>query len=259
MSWATRPTAQEAARRCLALRIVIVHARGEPVPAALDPWREALSPWERALVRRIARSDRAQDRDLAAWQAEPLHALLFHLGQCAQALPMDRRVACDQFADFEALDPHAFLASARFAELSIMPNQMWAWRIHIQILIDAGHDISQAHSDYRGSLSFEHLVRGLASGCAERGMFQAIDEDFPAFGLPFRALNADQREAVRRITWERMRAIHWLQGLEPRNKWDRVPEEGLDPVQVLRGACFVPSSRMKTPAPEKRGRRRNRE
>lgn len=246
MSRGTHISATKAARRCLALRIVLAHSRPDPPAhlAGLEPWIKELSPWEKALTERLARSKRAEDLDLAAWQAEPLHALLHELGQCDRPAPVDRRVAPESFAALESTDPVRFVATARFSDINLAPNQLWNERLSLQVLIDAGISAQDMGRAYWGLSSFEDWIRSVADHFTTHGMFEAIDGDFPAFGLPYRALDGARRALVHRIVAERMRAIRWLNGHAPGNKWDRVPESSFDPALLRANQWMIPSQRL---------------
>jgi len=70
-------------------------------------------------------------------------------------------------------------------------------------------------------------VVGIAAGsAAERGDIPGtIGEDFPVFGQPYRAITDAQWAEARSIAMERHKAMNWLCGDAPRNRWDDSPTD----------------------------------
>ena len=74
-------------------------------------------------------------------------------------------------------------------------------------------------------MSLGDIVRMAAQNAAADGLFEAIDGDFPAFGRPYAQLTADEWFQVTSIAMERHRALNWLCGYAPGNKWEETPTD----------------------------------
>ncbi len=65
-----------------------------------------------------------------------------------------------------------------------------------------------------------------AEKAAEDGLFdRAIEGDFPAHGRSYAQLTADEWSAVSSIAMERHKALNWLCGYAPGNKWEDTPTD----------------------------------
>ena len=68
--------------------------------------------------------------------------------------------------------------------------------------------------------------KGHNHGSASDGAFEApIENDFPAFGMPFRAVDQAQLFSLISIARERHKAFNWLCGYAPENRWDETPTD----------------------------------
>ncbi len=54
---------------------------------------------------------------------------------------------------------------------------------------------------------------------------QPIGDDFPVFGKPYREASVEEYDTLTSIATERHRALNWLCGRAPGNRWDRTPTD----------------------------------
>ncbi len=75
-------------------------------------------------------------------------------------------------------------------------------------------------------LSIEDVIRLAAEEAVSRGdLAEALGDDFPIFGGPYRDSSADEWAQATSIAMERHKALNWLCGYTPQNRWDEVPTD----------------------------------
>ena len=102
--------------------------------------------------------------------------------------------------------------------------EMWHWRSRTRQLLEEGRPFPPMPG--LPFTSWDSVVRFTAPRAAERGSIPTpIDEDFPAFGRAYRDLTADEWSQAHSIALERHRALNWLCGRAPGNRWDETPTD----------------------------------
>lgn len=57
------------------------------------------------------------------------------------------------------------------------------------------------------------------------GLFISIDGDFPAFGRAYSSISPEEWSIATSIAMERHKALNWLCGFAPGNRWDETPTD----------------------------------
>ena len=112
------------------------------------------------------------------------------------------------------------MATARprpFAAVEEMRDraELWHWRSRTRRLQEEATPLPP------GTPGLDQVVRTAAVLAGADGMFQPIDEDFPAFGRAYRDASEQEWSILTSIAMERHRALNWLCGKAARNAWDR--------------------------------------
>jgi hypothetical protein len=93
----------------------------------------------------------------------------------------------------------------------------WNWRSRTRQLVDAGQTLPPA----AGYPSWDALIRHAAETAVRDGLLpHAVDGDYPVGGRAYRAVPATEWQTLAQITDARHRALNWLCGLAPGNRWD---------------------------------------
>lgn len=92
--------------------------------------------------------------------------------------------------------------------------ETWLWRARTtQIILDGVKPPE--------GMDFDQIIEISAKGNEGEGRFITIENDYPAFGKPYRDLEEDEWCAMRSVATERLRALNWLCGYA--EDWDEVP------------------------------------
>ncbi|MBS1708316.1 MAG: DUF4272 domain-containing protein [Armatimonadetes bacterium] len=185
---------------------------------------DALTPSERETMRTDLLHISMRMFIDASWLAESFTVLMWALDQLEALPPYDTQSAGLELAEDVAENVRK-LANASFrpeAEINHARNiaEVWHWRSRTRQLLEEGRtDICPP------GRTFDAIVRSCAATLQSDGEFQAIDDDFPVFGTSYRAMSDAQWSQVRSITMERHRALNWLCGFAPENKWEETPTD----------------------------------
>ena len=182
----------------------------------------ALSAGERArLAKPVPEWTQAEVIE-ANWQNEAMGVLLWAIGALEELPSYDTR--------FERLPAFVPLlaptsdfrgaASLRSPEVIGQARgtaELWHWRARTRQLLESDEPQAAGHD-------LDAIVRQAATlALAEGSLPEPIEDDFPAYGKPFRALDADEYSAVTSSAVERHRALNWLAGRAA--DWDSVPTD----------------------------------
>ena len=199
--------------------------RGDLETALASPTLVAVAtPDEMTFLRKAPAKFTRRDALDASWRAESLAVLLWALGRLDTLPAFDTQVDPEQLLEAArhqagddrppALRPHA--------ELEQMQERvkLWHWRCRTRQLEEDGTPVP----DGLPVTSWEEIVRLTTEAAVEKGTLDAArDGDFKAMGKGFRWLTEDEWSSVQSIVMERHRAINWLCGYAPDNRWDDVP------------------------------------
>jgi hypothetical protein len=259
----TRPSAEDAARRLLVLKYVVVYALTAPPRDMLrslfqrwsaedrdkftrdaearreEFWRplhvanlwEPVSPSERELAGTTIVTMSPQQQVNASWRAEAAQALMWALGLITSLPPYDNQASHDLLKQIPSSDLSSF-SSAHLRNDSEIERarddaELWHWRSRTRELIEQGREFpANEQSRAAGFNSYDDIVRFTAQKFAAEGrMPPCIEEDFPAKGKAYRKLSDEEWAEVRSITMERHFALNWLCGYAPGNDWDKTPTD----------------------------------
>jgi hypothetical protein len=185
-------------------------------------WKE-LSRRERELLTRPLGSWSPQEIADGQWRKEALCALVWALGRLR---PLPR---FDEPADAkELLDAIEFMkpADALVLRPKLLPEseisgarnvaELWLWRART-------YHFQRNPQKYPppSGMSYHDLIRQVADMAEEKGLFRAIEHDFPVAGQPYATLNDDKVSELQSIASERLYALNWLCNYS--ENWDAVP------------------------------------
>lgn len=260
----SRPTAEDAARRLVILKYVVVSALIVPPRDMLAQMVQGLSPDELDTFSREAATQREQmwqglrDAGLwrylspreqehaqsnlitmteqqhadATWRMEAVQTLMWALGLLSAMAPYDTLASYDLLEQIPSGDVTAFVRSARLRDEAEIERarevaEFWHWRSRTRELIERGDAFpSNETMKAAGFQSYDDIVRFAARNGAQKGTIPAcIGDDFPAHGKAYRDLSEEEWSVVRSITIERHFALNWLCARAPGNKWDDTPTD----------------------------------
>ena len=238
------PDAVAVTRRMLCLAFVAARGatasdlRDDPsVREEAEAFDAELRAWlsEQNLTADLERSERVffekpldgldeQDVINASWRTESVGVLLWALSVLDDLPPYD-----DEFDGIPDIAPVLLPVDEVLGEVELRDPgeierardiaELWHWRSRTTQLI-----AEQAAGERRIEQDLDAIVRESARRASAAGDIPAaIDEDFPAFGKPYRDLPPDEYARVTSIAMERHLALNWLCGLGP--SWDETPTD----------------------------------
>jgi hypothetical protein len=99
--------------------------------------------------------------------------------------------------------------------------ELWHWRSRTRWLMESGQPVSLPNN-----LTLDQIVRMTARSAADNGDIpQPCDDDFPALGKAYRDLSPEEYSGVTSIAAERHKALNWICGMAPKNRWDDTPTD----------------------------------
>jgi hypothetical protein len=179
---------------------------------------------ERAFIR--APAPKMQEIMNATWLMESAVCLLWALGRVAEMPPYDTQADPELL---KVLSSEPFNDQLANAELRQLPSiqqarefaERWHWRSRTRQLQESDQPITLP-----GKLTLDEIIRMSAEDTAQEGGFpQPLGGDFPAFGKSYRDLSPDEWSLTTSIATERHRALNWLCGYAPGNRWDKTPTD----------------------------------
>lgn len=163
----------------------------------------------------------------ASWLMESAACLLWALGYLDELPPYDSQADVDLLKLLPAESPQNLTKSATFRTSEEIVKardvaELWHWRSRTRKLQQRG----QFEGELPNGLSFEEIIRMTAEGAAGDGVLpKVIDNDFPAFGKPYREISEDEWSMATSIAMERHRAFNWLNGMATKNRWEETPTD----------------------------------
>lgn len=252
-----KPSAREAAQRLVILKAQVVHAVSTPPPGILP--HRTMSKEEQRLVTQACKKQADQfihamkfqrlwslmtgeEREFlssvpprvnlqqhinASWRIEAAAALMWALGMLPDFPPFDRQTDHYLLRLIPDEDPRQFFERAVLRpdeeiERKRSLAELWHWRSRTRQIEEEKRPLPPE----LGFSSYDEIVRKIAVEAARRGELAGlIDDDFAAKGKAYRDLSAEEWSEVSSITVERHRALNWLCGYAPANRWDRTPTD----------------------------------
>jgi hypothetical protein len=161
----------------------------------------------------------------ATWRSEAISVLLWALCITQGVPPYDTR--SDLEAELESIpfirETNSFIRDAELCSPAAMTEareiaELWHWRARTRGLLS-----QVAHRACPQAKTLDEVVRKAAARAQNRGLFVAVDGDFPAFGKAYREATVEEAEVLRSIAVERHYALNWLCGMA--EDWDHVPTD----------------------------------
>jgi Domain of unknown function (DUF4272) len=168
-----------------------------------------------------------QHRIDASWLAESIMCLHWALDLRDQIPPYDQEVdpksnqlpqgrKARELVGSATLRPQAEIGEQR--ELA----ELCHWRCRTHMLLTT-KKIPDALPD---GTPMSEIIRLAAEKAAEEGAFpKPIDNDFPAYGKAYREVTEEEQSMLTSIAMERHRALNWLCGYAPGNRWSETPTD----------------------------------
>ena len=160
-----------------------------------------------------------------SWLMEAEECLLWALGCVDELPPYDMQSDVDHLKRLGSDDLVTVIRNAKLRDAEAISSardvaELWHWRSRTRQLQEDGRPV-QLPND----MSLEDIVRMAAQKAAADGLFEDIGGDFPAFGRSYAQLTPDEWFQVTSIAMERHRALNWLCGYAPGNKWEETPTD----------------------------------
>jgi hypothetical protein len=188
---------------------------------------EFMEPSEVEFMETRAMEMTMRQRIDSSWVIESIGCLCWALGYLRQLPSYDQPVGKEVIAFPKGETAETMLENAELRDEHEIERQrdwaeLWHWRARTQMLLRSGE---MPPGLPRGA-RLNEIFRLSAIGAAGDGAFEApIENDFPAFGKPFRAVDQAQLFSLISIASERHKAFNWLCGYAPENRWDETPTD----------------------------------
>jgi hypothetical protein len=253
------PAASEVMTRALILLHLFVKAAVTPPPDLLSKWMESWSEedcskciaslkekfevhekkvrdaglWdsmdegEREFMQIGPLETTARHQIDASWSVEAIACLRWAVGKL-ERLPAWDQQADPRTAGFQKGERAKDLIEAatlrQAAEIEKMREsaEAWHWRCRTRALLESG----RIPPVLENGATMDQVIEMSANFSVENGSFdKTIGNDYPAFGKAFREITEEEFLTVRSISQERHKALNWLCGYAPGNRWAETPTD----------------------------------
>lgn len=190
-----------------------------------DLW-SAMSPSERAFVLAAPEQIDVQMLQNVSWLMEAEECLLWALGHADELPPYDAQSDVEHLKRLPSEDIVGLVRNARLRNAEVISKardvaELWHWRSRTRQLQESGRAVALPND-----LTLVEVIRMAAEKAAGDGLFErAIEGDFPARGRSYAQLTADEWSEATSIAMERHKALNWLCGYAPANKWEDTPTD----------------------------------
>jgi len=167
-----------------------------------------------------------QARIDASWRVESIVCLLWALGYISELPPYDQQADPEltnklPVESAEVLMKKAVLRDHTLTERQRDLAELWHWRSRTRQLQE-----SKFMFEFPDGMTIEKVIAMASAKAAKDGVIPTpIGDDFPAFGKAYRDLAQQEYSQATSIAVERHRALNWLCGLAPGNRWAETPTE----------------------------------
>ena len=185
-----------------------------------------MSRRERTFMR--ASPERVDEQTLrdVSWSMESLECLLWALGYVNSIPPYDIQADVHHLGllpseGLASLIRNATLRDAAAIEKARDDAQRWHWRSRTRQLMESGKPVHLPDG-----VTLIDIVRMSAEDAARDGLIeQPINGDYPIRGRAFSELTAEEWSEIQSIITERHKALNWLCGYAPGNRWHDTPTD----------------------------------
>lgn len=216
----------EGERAKLADGLQKMFAQHEEKIRAAGLW-ERLDDTEKEFMRTGVFETTMKQRIDASWLAESIMCLLWAMARREQIPPYDQEVApeSNKFTGGEKATELIANASLRpQAEIDQQRDiaELWHWRCRTHSLLET----KRIPVILPNGTTMEEIIRLTAEKAAEDGISdKPIGGDFPVFGKAFREVSEEELSLLTSIAMERHKALNWLCGYAPGNRWPETPTD----------------------------------
>lgn len=252
------PAASDAMARAIILKYIFVKALATPPPEYLSECRER---WTKAEWNKFREEERIQHKQLvgrlregglwdameekehrllemsssevtqqmlidASWSVESIVCLLWALGYITALLPYDQQADPESTNNLPAEPSQILMKNAILRPHEVVEKQrslaeLWHWRSRTRQLQESNYKFT-----FPGDKTIENVIAMASTKAATDGVMPSpIGDDFPAFGKAYRDLTQAEYSQATSIAMERHRALNWLCGLAPGNRWSETPTD----------------------------------
>ena len=182
---------------------------------------------EKEFIQSVPPKVKKQQHINAMWNIESAVVLMWALGLIKAFPPFDEQTDPEILKRIPYQDINNFVSSAKLLPEEVIEEkrslaELWHWRSRTRQLQEMGR-VPPRETGYS---TFDEIVRAVAYEAYKRGdLSRIVDYDFLAKSKAYRELDADEWAIVQSITIERHRALNWLCGYAPGNKWDKTPTD----------------------------------
>jgi hypothetical protein len=195
----------------------------------LGALRASLADSERAFFRATMIEVTHQQQVDASWKLEAFQVMSWALGLCDELPHYDVESDEEILTSFPPVPLERLFASAAlrpYDEISLERTKAEAWDLR-NFMRENLQDALAAPPSPETEAEVRRIVEGVpevAAAAHHDGLIpELMDDDYVAFGKPYRDLPLEEWSIVRSIAIERHRALNWLCGYAPSNDWDRTP------------------------------------
>ena len=216
----------EGERAKLADGLQKLYVQQEEKICAAGLW-EHLEETEKAFMHTGAFETTMQQRIQASWLAESIMCLFWALARREQIPPYDQQVVpeTNRFNPGEKATDLIANASLRpQADIDKQRNiaELWHWRCRTHSLLVT----KRIPAALPNGTTMEEIIRMTAEKAAEAGILDhSAGGDFPVFGKAFREVSEVELSLLTSIAMERHKALNWLSGYAPGNRWSETPTD----------------------------------
>lgn len=156
-----------------------------------------------------------------SWSMEAAACMLWALGYVDTLPPYDTEADIDSLKRMPSGSMPELLKAGALRtpeQLSSVRDvaELWHWRSRTRQLMENRDNVALPPG-----VSLEDVVREAAAHAASNGDIPTpIDGDFPVFGKAYARISAEEWFRATSIALERHRALNWLCGRAPRNRWE---------------------------------------
>lgn len=179
---------------------------------------------EQTFMRTVPTELEQDDVVNVSWSMESAEVMLWALGYLDSLPPYDREANTDDLKLFPApaaeLLRNATLRDRDAIEHARTIAELWHWRSRTRQIEE-----EQIPVELPEGMTMADIVRITCERAAEDGLFTPIDDDFPIFGKAYRDASTEEWWQATSIAMERHKALNWLSGYAPNNRWDETPTE----------------------------------
>jgi hypothetical protein len=161
-----------------------------------------------------------------SWLMESAVCLLWALGYVEQLPPYDTQSDIEHLKRLPSDGIVAVIRNATLRDAGAISRardvaELWHWRSRTRQLQESGRSV-----ELPNDLTLVDVIRMAGENAAAAGLFErAIEGDFPALGRSYAQLTADEWADLTSIAIERHKALNWLCGYAPGNRWEETPTD----------------------------------